>query len=208
MRVSRRGLGYLLVVYGALGLALVAGGASLGLDLAGRLERMASEADTTLAAAARATEATAAAFENVDGSLAEARASSDSAAALAREASGTLASLAIAMELSVFGAQPLQPLAGEFSASADQASALADTLDDVGASLGDTRADAARIGPELATLSEQLRALGADPDRPAGTVGAPPLRAFVVLVLAWVGMQAFVSLVVGISLARSRTGAI
>ena len=208
MSVSRRGLGWLLVVYGAMGLALVTGGAFIGLDLAGRVERVAAEADTTLMAAARATEATADAFENVDGSLAEARASSDAAAALAREAAGTLASLAVAMELSVFGAQPLQPLAGEFAASADQASALADTLDDVGSSLGDTRTDAARIGPELTTLSEQLSALGADPERPRGTVGSPPLRAFVVLLLAWVGMQAFVSLVAGITLVRSRTTAL
>ena len=208
MHVSRRGLGWLLILYGALGLALAAGGAFVGLDLAARVERLSTEADTTLVAAARATEAAADAFENVDGSLAEARASSDSAAALAREASGTLDQLAIAMDLSIFGAQPLQPLAGEFADSADQASALADTLDDVGASLGDTRTDAARIGPELATLGEQLRTLGADPELPTGSAGSPPLRAFVVLVLAWVAMQAFVSLVVGLTLARSRTAAL
>ena len=205
MRVSRRGLGWLLLIYGLMGLALVAGGAFIGLDLAARVERLSTEADTTLVAAARATEAAADAFDNVDGSLAEARASSDSAAALAREASGTLDQLAIAMDLSIFGAQPLQPLAGEFADSADQAAALADTLDEVGASLGDTRADAARIGPELATLGEQLRTLGADPDATAGSVGSPPLRAFVVLLLAWVGMQAFVSLVAGLTLARSRS---
>ena len=206
MSVSRRGLGWLLIVYGVMGLALVTGGAFFGLDLAGRVERLSADADTTLMAAARATEATADAFENVDGSLAEARTSSDAAADLAREASGTLASLAVAMELSVFGAQPLQPLAGEFAASADQASALADTLEGVGESLADTRADAARIGPELATLSEQLEALGGDPDRPAGQVSSPPVRAFVVLLLAWVGMQAFLSLAAGITLARSRPG--
>lgn len=200
MSIPRRTVGWLLVAYAVIGLALIGLGAVIGLDLSGRVERLAGDADATIASAARATDAAADAFANVDASLAEARRSSDAAAALAREASGTLDSLALAMEISVFGARPLQPLAGEFSESADQADALADTLDAVGRSLGDTRADAAVIGPELTTLSAELEALGGTSDGPSV---APPLRLFVVLLLAWMMMQAIVSLVAGIGLIRA-----
>lgn len=199
----RRTIGWLLVAYAIVGLALIGLGAFIGLDLASRVERLAGDADATIASAARATEAAADAFANVDASLSEAQASSDAAAALAREASGTLDELALAMEISIFGTRPLAPLAGEFGASADQASDLAETLDAVGRSLADTRADASRIAPELTALSEELVALGSGGTDPSI---APPLRLFVVLLLAWMLVQAVVSLVAGIGLIRARSG--
>ena len=121
MGITRRTVGRLLVAYGVIGFALVLVGALIGFDLAGRVEGLSGTATATLTAASRATDAAADAFVDVDASLAEARASSESAATLAREASGTLRSLAAAMDLSILGAQPLAPLAGEFEASADQA---------------------------------------------------------------------------------------
>ena len=201
MGITRRTVGRLLVAYGVIGFALVLVGALIGFDLAGRVEGLSGTATATLTAASRATDATADAFVDVDASLEEARASSESAAMLAREASGTLRSLAAAMDLSIFGAQPLAPLAGEFEASADQAAELADTLDRVGSSLGDTRADVARIGPELTALSEELTALG---DQPESVSAAVPLRLFVVLLLVWLVMQAGGSLFAGVVLLRSR----
>ena len=134
-------LGWSLVLYGLLGLGIVLGGAVVGLDVAARVERLASAAGGTLDAAARSTEAASDAFTNVDASLAESQVSAEGAADLALEASGTLDSLSRAMELSVFGAQPLLPLASEFADSADQAALLAETLDSVAASLDETRGD-------------------------------------------------------------------
>ena len=192
MRIGRRTGGWLLILYAVLGFALVIVGAWIGLEAANRIERLANDADTTLSAASRATEAAAESFSNVNASLSEAEASSDAAAALARDASGTLDALAVAMEISVLGAQ--------FRDSADQAEALAGTLDRVGASLGDTRTDVALIGPELLALSEQLDGLGGEAD--GGT--APPLRLFVTLVLAWLLMPAIASLVAGLVLLNSR----
>ena len=188
-----------LILYGVLGIALVLGGSVMGLEVASRIERLATTADGTLAAAARSTRAAADAFTNVDASLSESEASADAAAFLSRDASGTLASLARAMELSVFGAQPLLPLAGEFEASAEQASALAETLDRVGGSLGDTRADVATIGTELEGLSAELDAL-----REANGTGgaAPPLRLFVLLLLAWLLVPAVGGLLAGLALLR------
>ena len=197
-------LGWALVVYGIVGLVLVIGGAVIGLGLASRVERLAVTADGTLAAAVRSTDAAADAFGNVDSSLTEAETSADAAAALSRDASGTLASLARAMELAVFGAQPLLPLAGEFEASSEQAAALGDTLDRVGGSLGDTRGDVARIGTELEALSAELAAL-----REANGSGgsAPPLRLFVVLLLAWLLVPAVGALLGGVALLRMPTPA-
>ncbi|MGH2402256.1 MAG: hypothetical protein ACRDE6_06055, partial [Candidatus Limnocylindria bacterium] len=171
----------------------------MGLYLAGRIERLAVSADGTLAAAARSTDTAAQAFTNVDASLAESEESADAAASLARDASGTLASLARSMELSVFGAQPLLPLAGEFDASSEQASALAETLDRVGGSLGDTRSDVARIGAELEGLSAELGALR---EANGASGSAPPLRPFVLLLMAWLLVPAIGGFLAGLVLLR------
>jgi hypothetical protein len=199
MRISRRGAGWLLIVYAVVGFSLAILGGLVGIDLAARVERLTGDADAAMTAAARATQAAADSFASIDDSLADARTSSDAAAALAREASGSLRSLASAMALSIFGAQPLLPLAEDFSTSADQAGALADTLDEVGRSLGDTRADVASIGPELEILSRQLDELAAAPD---ASDSAAPFRLFVIALLAWLLMQAVGSLLAGLSLIR------
>lgn len=204
MRISRRAAGWLLVIYGLLGFVLVVSGGLVGLDAADRFERLATDANDAIASAAAATDAAADSFTNVDTSLAESRTSADAAAALAREASGTLTSLAAAMSMSIFGAQPLLPLAAEFSTSAEQAGELAATLDGVAASLGATRTDVARIAPQLERLSDELGALGGGTERAAGT---PPLRIFVIVLLAWLLMQAVGSLLGGLMLMRPRPAA-
>ena len=197
--MGRRLLGWSLVLYGLLGLAIVLGGAVVGLDVAARVERLASAAGGTLDAAARSTKAAADAFTNVDASLAESQESAAGAADLALEASATLDSLAQAMQLSVFGAQPLLPLAGEFAASADQATALAETLDRVGASLEATRGDVSGIGVELDRLATQLAAL----QESSGTGGtAPPVRPFVILLLAWLLVPAVGGVIGGLAVLR------
>lgn len=197
--IQGRLVAWALIGYGVFGLVLVTGGALMGIGMADRIERLATAADDTLAAAARSTRAAADAFSSVDDSLSEAQISADDAAALAREASGTLEALALAMELSLFGAQPLLPLAGDFSTSSDQASELADALGSVSRSLSDTRTDVAMIGVELGTLSEEIQEL-------QGTAGpadaSPPLRLFVALLLAWLTIPAVGSLVFGVALLR------
>jgi len=204
LRASRSLAGRLLIAYALMGFALVILGALIGLDLAGRVERLSTNADATLAAASRATDAAAGSFENVGRSLSEAQTSTQAAATLAQEASATLDALALAMRISVLGAQPLLPLADEFTTSADQAEALAGTLEGVGSALGDTRTDVARIGPELQGLSDQLDDLRGES---AGPGTSPPLRLFVVLLLAWLLTQAVGSLVAGMALVRERPAA-
>ena len=194
----RRGLAWGLIVYGVLGIALVASGASIGLGLAERIEELATAAEGTLSAAAESTRAAADSFTSVDGSLEQANASATQAAALSREASATLGSLANAMSISILGAQPLLPLADDFNTSADQAEALAGTLDGVATSLGDTQTDVAVIGGELEELSRQIEAL----QNAAAPGEAPQLRLFVVLLLAWITVPAAGALILGLSLLR------
>lgn len=202
MSMAGRALGWALLAYGITGLALVVVGAIGGLEMAGRVEDLAVQADTTLAAAEDATQATADSFTGVDDSLAEGEASTVAAAVLARDASLTLDSLANAMSLSILGTRPLQPLAADFAASADQASALADTLEGVGASLADTRDDMALIGSRLDQLADELGALR---DASSTDGAAPPIRLFVMMVLAWLGLQAVGALIGGMTLlGRSR----
>lgn len=196
--MRRRALAWALVLYGATGLLLGVTGAAIGLDVATRVERLATDADGTLAAAARATRAAAESFENVDASLTDARDSAIAAAALSGDASGTLRSLALAMELSLLGSQPLLPLADEFAASADQADALADTLASVGGSLGDTRADLTVVGTELGALADRLESLRA----PGNDAAPPPLRLFVMLLLVWMMLPAIAALVAGLAMLR------
>lgn len=190
----RRLAGWGLVVYGALGVLLVVAGGVIGLDAAGRVERLATAADGTLTAAAESVRAAADAFRGVDGSLAESQASAAGGADLSRDASDTLDALSEAMSLSFLGAQPLLPLAADFATSAEQASALADTLDRVASSLDSTRGDVEEIGSELRELGTQLEVLRSET---AASGTAPPLRAFVLLLLAWLLVPAVGALVGG-----------
>ena len=194
-----RALGWAALAYGVAGFALVVVGAIGGLDMAERVETLAVRADSTLAAAQRATRATADSFSAADDSLADAELSAEGAAILARDASETMRSLAAAMSLSIFGTRPLQPLAEDFATSADQAAALADTLDDVGASLSDTRADMTLIADELDELAIELTELRTS-SRTDGS--APPVRLFVALLLIWLGLQALTATLGGLVLLR------
>jgi hypothetical protein len=197
--IQRRGwFAWGLIVYGVLGIALVASGATIGLGLAGRIEELSNAAEGTLSAAAESTRAAADSFASIDTSLEEADASARQAADLSREASATLGALADAMSVSILGAQPLLTLADDFSTSADQAAALAGTLDGVAESLGDTRTDVGVIGGELEGLSTQIGEL-----RAATSSGeTPQLRLFVVLLLAWITVPALGALLLGASLLR------
>ena len=197
--MARRALGWASIAYGIAGMALVVVGAIGGLEMADRIENLALRADSTLAAAQRATEATADSFTGVDESLGEGEASADAAAILAREASATLHSLSLAMTINILGTQPLRPLAADFADSADQAAALAETLDGMGASLSDTRADMIAIGARLDQLAVELDALR-DASSTEGTT--PPVRLFVTIVLVWLGLQAIGAIIGGLALLR------
>lgn len=197
--MARRALGWTALAYGLAGIALVLVGAIGGLGMADRVEDLALRADTTLAAAERAARASAESFSAVDASLEEAQASADGGALLARDAAATLDSLALSMSISILGTQPLEPLAEDFATSADQAVALADTLDRVGGSLGETRLDMTSISVEIDSLAAELESL-----RESSTTDGspPPIRLFVTMVLVWLALQAVGAIIAGAALLR------
>lgn len=154
-----RMLGWLLLLYAAVGAVLVVAALAIGGPLLGRLDRLAGTAVGSMDAAAKAADAAADAFTGFDSSLAQARRSTDEAALLSREASGTLQSLSDAMGLSILGAQPLLPLADEFATSARQLQAMGANLEGIGEALTTNRGDIDRVGGELRTLANELQLL-------------------------------------------------
>lgn len=196
---GRRWLGWGLIAYGLVGVAMIVAGSLIGLAAADRVERLVTDADVALTAASTATRAAADSFDGVDDSLTRANDSSAAAAALARRAQDTLDNLAAAMEVSILGARPLLPLAADFADSAVLAGDLAGTLDGVQESLGSTQADIATIGDELDVLASELEDLGSATQLDQG---APPVRIFVGLLLVWLGVQVVAAFVGGIVVLR------
>jgi hypothetical protein len=197
---SRR-IAWALVAYGVSGLALLIIVASAALDAVGRVERIASSANSTLDSAAVTAEAAADAVIGANDSLERGAASASDAASLSRDASVSLRSLGRAMELSIFGAQPLLPLADDFDATADQAESLADELDGVGDALTGTQSDISVLGGRLQDLADDLAALsdaGATPGDPM-----PPLQLIVGLLMIWLVLPAVAALIGGALLLRA-----
>ena len=197
--MSRSTLAWGLVAYGLLGLALSIIGFTYGLDAAGQIERLAEATGTTLEAAARSTSAAADSFDSIDGSLVDAGESISQAATLSADAGATLDELSVAMNLSIFGAQPLAPLADEFADAAAQADELASTLTTSASSVTDVRADAAAVGAELDGLATELEAL-----RDSVPDTSVPVRGLVALLMAYLTLPAVAALVAGLLLLRAQ----
>jgi hypothetical protein len=158
-RGGMRMLGWLLLLYAMLGAGLVIASLAIGGPLVARVDRLATSASGSMDAAARAADAAADSFTGFDASLAEARRSTEEAAALSRDTSGTLQSLSEAMSLSVLGNQPLLPLADDFATSADQLREMGDNLEGIGAALTTNQDQIADVGAELRILADQLASL-------------------------------------------------
>lgn len=159
IRVGMRILAWLLGAYAVLGAIFVIAALLMGAPLVGRVDRMMTSAQTSLSAATEAADAAADAFSGFDDSLVQARTSATNAASLSRQTSATLDALAGNMSISLFGTQPLLPLADQFQQSADQLRQLGDNLDGIGESLGVNRDDIARVGTRMRTLATRLTAL-------------------------------------------------
>ena len=202
MRTRR--LAWALIAYGVAGSILMIVAAAIGLDAAGRAERLAGTANAALVSAAATADAAADAMTGANESLDRGAASASDAASLSRDSSVSLESLAAAMELSIFGAQPLVSLADDFTAAADQAASLADELDGVGDALTGTQADIALVGDRLRDLADDLDALTGSADTSGGL---PQLRLIVGLLAVWLALPAVAALVGGIWLLRSRQSA-
>jgi hypothetical protein len=192
-----RRIGLALVAYGLIGLVLALVVATAAWSPAERAETLAGRADSSLRAAAAAARAAADGFDGFDETLERSSTSAGSAAGLARETSGTMRALAGAMSISIFGAQPLLPLVDDFDRGAEQLELLGDDMEEIGESLQASRGDAARVQDRLDTLAVELAGLQAE--APTRT---PPLRALLVIGLAWGSLPAIAGLAAGTLLLR------
>jgi hypothetical protein len=152
-------LGWLLAAYAAIGLVFVVVAVVIGGPLVARVDRMATSATSTMHAAAQAADAAADAFGGFDSSITRARASADGAADLSRSTATTLDGLAAAMSISIFGSQPLEPLASQFAASADQLRELGAELGGIGQALDVNRDEVDRVGSRMRALATELESL-------------------------------------------------
>jgi methyl-accepting chemotaxis protein len=154
-----RMLGWLLICYAAAGALLLVATLAVGGPLMTRAEQLAGSATGSMGSAATAARAAADAFDGFDASLTQAQASTADAAAISRDTSRTLRSLADAMSLSIFGNQPLLPLADEFATSAGQLQQMGDNLEGIGQALAANQADVAALAVELRVLADELNEL-------------------------------------------------
>jgi hypothetical protein len=189
--IRRVGLG--LVAYGALGLVLVTAALVGGWSGITRIDA----AMGSVAEASATLEAVADAFAGFDASLESATRSADHAAVASRDAAMTAAGLADAMSLSIFGAQPLAPLANDFRRQATDLRAVAGDLEQLAASLTSDRSEVKRIHDHVSALSARVAAVG-------GSAGGSGVAALLVALLVWLGAQAAAALFVGILLLRRR----
>ena len=160
--IRRVGLG--LVAYGALGLVLVAAALVGGWSGSTRIDA----AMGSVAEASATLEAVADAFAGFDASLESATRSADHAAIASRDAATAAAGLADAMSLSIFGAQPLLPLANDFRRQATDLRAVAGDLEQLAASLTKDRSEVKGIHDHVSALSARVAKVGGGAGGAAG----------------------------------------
>lgn len=181
-----RMLGWLLICYAAAGALLLVATLAVGGPLMTRAEQLAGSATGSMGSAASAARAAADAFDGFDDSLTRAQASTTDAAAISRDTSRTLQSLADAMSLSIFGNQPLLPLADEFATSAGQLLEMGDNLEGIGQALAANQADVEALAVELRALADELNELRDTVEREGDEGGtSPPLSWLLYGFAAW-----------------------
>jgi hypothetical protein len=196
-----RTLGWLLIVYAAIGLMFLIAALAVGLPMIARVERIADSATGSIEAAAASAQAAADALTGFDDSLGQSQASAANAAALSREAARTLDGLSEAMNLSILGTQPLVGLADDFAASADRLQEVGDSLEQIGQALGSSQGDVDRVAMELQGLTLQLSRLAGVTE--AELAGAnPPLGWLFLGFLAWQSVQVVAAAVAGFIILR------
>jgi ABC-type transporter Mla subunit MlaD len=211
----RRPIGGALVAYGVSGLLLIAtagllvGGAVATLaDASAQVAGQRDDLVATLRATSRTVTDAANGVGGVGASLTAAKTSSEDATRLAGSLGTTLRGLSSAMQVQIFGAQPLAGLSSGFDSAATQSEALATDLGAVSAALGangedleTTRRDLVALGERVDGLVDSLEATPLSQTAPGGV---PPWLielAFLGL-LVWLALPAAAALAVGIGLLR------
>jgi hypothetical protein len=183
-----------LVTYGAIGLVLaVALAAAIAPALTGIDALSRSSVD-----ARRALSSTTDAFDGFASSLVDARLAAERAAASARSSAATARRLADAMSLSVFGAQPLLPIASDFRRQSQDLEELAAGVDQLAAALSANELDVRVLRDDVSVLRDRVAGLDS-----VSALQAVPVGFVLLLVVAWFAVWALAFVVAGGALWRS-----
>lgn len=182
-----------LVTYGAIGFLLaVLLAAAIAPALAGIDALARSSGD-----ARRALSSTRDAFDGFAVSLVDARLAAERAASSARSSAATARRLADAMSLSVFGAQPLLPIATDFRRQSQDLEDLATGVDQLAAALSANELDVRVLRDDVTVLRDRIA--GVDT---TSALQAAPVGIVLLLVVAWFAAMALAFVVAGIALWR------
>ena len=196
-------LGWMLAIYGLVGMILV-GGALLAMGpLVARASLAADSAGDSLAAAATALDHTAAAFDGFGHSLDDARTSSAHASQLLKDASVTSGQLADAMSVSIFGAQPFLSIAQSFRRNTDELRGVSEDVSTMSEAIGRNSRDVSAVRDDLRVLRDRVTQLARDAAASKdGPRVEPALRVIVYGLTIWLGLLATASFVAGAVLLR------
>jgi hypothetical protein len=208
----RRYVGLGLLAYGLAGLLLLAvagaviGGTIQQLSVAGGTvgEQRDALLDTLRATSVTMRNASSG-VGNVGESLTAAHTSAVHAGVLARSMGNTLRGLSAAMNVQIFGTQPLAGLTSGFDNAAGQSEELATDLDAVGTALAQNTTDLETSRKDLAALSERVDLLVSAIEATPFGVGQEPFIAELVFValLIWLAVPAVASIALGVALLRA-----
>ena len=199
--VARLRLGFLLTLFGAVGLLLFGVAALLvanpvdenegPLGLEGQRRRLLAIVDSSSAAIGEAGTAAG----NVDGSLSSTAAAARSAGLFMAQLSTTLQTLSGSLRVSILGSQPFAGAADEFDATSAQAATVAADLEQAAASVELAAGDIAALSADLEQLESEL---GQVRDSIDDRIESTGWRLVLAAMLGWLAIPAAVSLAIGL----------
>ncbi len=194
-----RAAGVGLVAYGVLGIVLIVVSLVVGSAGLGRAEQLTGSLSSTLTAAATTARSSVTALDNLRGGVTQSSTAADDAGKLVDQASSTSAQLAAAMSLSIFGTQPLLPMAANFNELSTQLQSLSGDLDSISTALDTSGSDLDRLHDDMQRLTVRLEGLSGSRGTAAIIAGGGLRLAFLAL-LAWLSVPALGSLLLGAAL--------
>lgn len=202
-----RGIGVGLILYGIVGLVIIAVALLVTVGAFARLDSLSDSVEGPLRSTSRTVGDASGAFGRFAVSLAEAQRSSDDAARLAGEAATTLEGLAGSIDITIFGSRPFGEAAEGFREVSEQLTALGTDLDAVSRSLGSNIVDVQRAGANLRNLRGEIDGLLAafdrvNADQPSSTGGVRAASLALYALLLWLAIPAIASLILGVVVLR------
>jgi hypothetical protein len=194
-----RAAGVGLTAYGLVGIILIVIALLVGSAALGRVERLTGSLSSTLAAATTTSRSSVTALGNLGTGVTQSSTAAGDAGGIVDQASTTSAQLAAAMGLSIFGTQPLLPMAESFNQLSTQLQSLSGDLRSIGSALDTSGSDLDRLETEMERLTARLEALSGT-NGTASVIAGGGLRLAFLALLLWLAIPAVGALLVGLAL--------